>query len=56
METLHINEIDFKWVDSTEEPKLLRKALKLLKEDGSYFLDLEKYIEEKLLKVDKKFK
>jgi hypothetical protein len=56
MDDLIINEIDFKWVDKTEDPKLLKKALKLLKEDGGYFIELEKYVEEKLKQVDKKFR
>jgi len=53
---LNLNTIDFKWVDETMDPKLLKKAIKLLKDDGGYFPELEKYIEEKLITVDKKYK
>jgi hypothetical protein len=56
MENLVLNEIDYLWVEKTEDPKLLRKALKLLKDDGGYFIDLEKHIEDKLVRVDKKFR
>jgi hypothetical protein len=56
MDNLNINQIDFKWVDETDDAKLLKKAIKMLKDDGGYFLELEKYIEEKLAKLDKKFK
>jgi hypothetical protein len=56
MEDVTINQIDYKWVDCTDDSKKLRKALKLLKEDGGFFPDLEKYIEDKLIKIDKKFK
>jgi len=56
MDNLNINQIDFKWVDETDDTKLLKKAIKLLKDDGGYFPDLEKYIEDKLVKLDKKFK
>ncbi len=56
MDNLDLNQIDFKWVDETEDIKLLKKALKLLKEDGGHFVDLENSIEEKLSKLDKKFR
>jgi len=56
MDNLNLNQIDFKWVEETNDPKLLKKGLKLLKDDGGFFPDLEKEIEEKLVKIDKKFK
>lgn len=46
--SLNINEITFEWVDKTENKNLLKKALKLLKDDGGYFPDLEKKIEWKI--------
>jgi hypothetical protein len=55
MEELTLNTIDFKWVDETEDPKKLRKAIKLLKEDGGHFPELEKHINKKLSEVDRKF-
>jgi len=53
---LKIEQIDFKWVDNTNDAKLLKKGLKLLKDDGGFFPELEKEIEEKLKNIDKKFK
>jgi hypothetical protein len=53
---LKLEQIDFKWVDITNDSKLLKKGLKLLKDDGGFFPELEKSIEEKLKTVDKKFK
>ena len=56
MEELTINHIDYNFVDNCENPKLLRKALKLLKEDGGYYKELEKYVEDRLKKLDKTFR
>ena len=56
MDDLNLNDIDFKWVEETNDAKLLKKGLKLLKDDGGYFPELEKEIEDKLVKIDKKFK
>ncbi len=56
MDDITLNQIDYKWVDNIEDSKKLRKALNLLKDDGGYFPELEKYIEDKLIKVDKRFK
>lgn len=56
MDNLSLNEIDYTFVDKCDDVKTLKKALKMLKDDGGYFPDLERYIEEKLSKLDKKFK
>jgi len=53
---LKLEMIDYEWVESTNENKQLKKALKLLKDDGGFFPHLEEAIEEKLKKIDKKFK
>ena len=42
LDKLDLNTITYEWLDKTNDPKLLKKALRLLKEDGSYFPDLEK--------------
>lgn len=62
MDDIDINKLDYKWVDDCNDKNRLRKAIKLLKDDGinmnkigGYYPDLEKYIEEKLKKIDKKF-
>ena len=53
---LDINMISYEWLDKTTDPKLLKKGIRLLKEDGGYFPDLEKAIDEKLKTVDLKYK
>ena len=53
---LDINAISYEWLEKTNDPKLLRKAIRLLKEDGGYFPDLEKSIDEKLQTLDLKYK
>lgn len=55
MEDITLNQVDFNWVDNCEEPRFLKKALRLLKEDGGFFPDLEKHIIDKLANLDKKF-
>ena len=56
LDKLDLNTITYEWLDKTNDPKLLKKALRLLKEDGSYFPDLEKSIDEKLQTLDLKYK
>ena len=56
VDKLDINSISYEWLEKTSEPKLLKKAIRLLKEDGGYFPDLEKAIDEKLKTVDLKYK
>ena len=53
---LKIEQIDFNWLEKTDDAKLLKKALKLLKDDGGYFVELQSSVEEKLKTLDKKFK
>ena len=53
---LDLNAISYEWLEKTNDPKLLRKALRLLKEDGGHFPDLEKSIDEKLQTLDLKYK
>ena len=53
---LDVNAISYEWLEKTNDPKLLRKAIRLLKEDGGYFPDLEKSIDEKLQTLDLKYK
>jgi len=56
LDKLDLNAISYEWLDKTNDPKLLRKAIRLLKEDGGYFPDLEKAIDEKLQTLDLKYK
>ena len=53
---LDINAISYEWLEKTTDPKLLKKAIRLLKEDGGYFPELEKAIDEKLQTIDLKYK
>jgi hypothetical protein len=53
---LKIQMIDLNWIEKTNEIKKLKKGLKLLKDDGGFFPHLEEAIEDKLKKVDDKFK
>ena len=53
---LDLNSISYEWLDKTNDPKLLKKAIHLLKEDVGYFPDLEKTIDEKLQTIDLKYK
>ncbi len=56
MEELTLNMIDYEWVDKCDDAKQLKKGLKLLKDDGGYFKELENYITQKIEKIDKKFR
>ena len=56
LENLTINSISYEWLEKTNDPKLLKKAIRLLKEDGGYFPDLEAAIDKKLQTLDLKYK
>ena len=45
---LTLNEIDYQWVNETNDHKKLKYALKILQEDGGYFPDLERAIKVKI--------
>ena len=53
---LDLNTISYEWLEKTNDPKLLKKAIRLLKEDGGYFPDLEAAIDKKLQTLDLKYK
>lgn len=53
---LDLNMISYEWLEKTSNPKLLKKALQLLKDDGNYFPELSKAIDDKLQLVDEKYK
>ena len=56
VENLTLNSISYEWLEKTNNPKLLKKAIRLLKEDGGYFPDLENAIDQKLQTLDLKYK
>ena len=56
LDNLTINSISYEWLEKTNNPKLLKKAIRLLKEDGGYFPDLENAIDQKLQTLDLKYK
>lgn len=47
--------IDFEFVASCEKPNRLKKALKILEDDGGFYQDLQKEIRDKLIKLDPKY-
>ena len=53
---LTLNMVSYEWLDKTNNPKMLKRALKLLKDDGNFFPDLSKAIDEKLQSIDLKYK
>jgi len=55
VDNLTLNNLDYRWVDECSNSKMLKRGLALLKEDGGHFPELEKYIHEKLIKIDKKY-
>ena len=55
-EKLELNTITYEWVEKTTDIKCLKKALKLLKDDGGFFPDLEKTIDLKLQTLDIKYR
>ena len=56
LENLTLNSISYEWLEKTNNPKLLKRAIRLLKEDGGYFPDLENAIDQKLQTLDLKYK
>ena len=48
--------VSYEWLDKTNNPKMLKRALKLLKDDGNFFPDLSRAIDEKLQTIDLKYK
>jgi hypothetical protein len=55
MEEITLNQVDYAWVNQTDDPKKLKKGLKLLKDDGGHFPELERHIQDKLATLDKKY-
>ena len=53
---LTLNMVSYEWIDKTNNPKMLKRALKLLKDDGNFFPDLSRAIDEKLQTIDLKYK
>lgn len=53
---LEINMIDFEFVKSCDKPGRLKKALKILEDDGGHYQELAKEIKKKLLEIDPKYK
>ncbi len=53
---LTLNMVSYEWLDKTNNPKMLKRALKLLKDDGNFFPDLSRAIDEKLQTIDLKYK
>ena len=52
---LDINMIDFDFVQSCDKLARLKKALKILEDDGDHFPDLQRELKAKILKLDPKY-
>lgn len=53
---VELSHIDFEWVEKQTKASHLKKALKLLEIDGNYYPELSSAIQEKLKKIDPKYK
>jgi hypothetical protein len=51
-----LEKVDFEWVKSTTKIPRLKKALKLLEQDGGYFQDLMKAITDRMAELDPQYK
>ena len=47
-----LNKIDFEWVEKTNNKKELKAAYKALELDGGHFVELQKFLGEKIVKLD----
>lgn len=56
IQDLNLNNVSFKWAKKCDKPKLLKKAIKLLKADGDHYPELMKCVEERLMDLDPQFK
>lgn len=50
-----LESIDFEWVKKTSKIQKLKKALYLLEQDGSFFTDLIKAVQDRMTEIDPKF-
>ncbi|KAM3143964.1 hypothetical protein pb186bvf_004015 [Paramecium bursaria] len=55
-EEVTLEKIDFEWVKEQTKPGQLKKALKLIEQDGNYFVDLKRACEARLIEIDPKYK
>ncbi|KAL4473939.1 hypothetical protein ABPG72_000301 [Tetrahymena utriculariae] len=49
---LTLEKIDYDWIEKQNKPNFLKKAIKLIEEDGNYFVDLKEACTQKLRKLD----
>ena len=52
---LTLDDITYTWLEKCEDKFKIKKAIKLIEEDGDYFLDLKKTLQKKLSKIDENF-
>jgi hypothetical protein len=50
-----LESIDFDWVKTTTKISKLKRALFLLEQDGSFFTDLIRAVEERMAELDPKY-
>lgn len=48
---LNLEDISYEWLQECTDPAQLRRGIKLIEEDGNYFVDLKKEIEKKLAQI-----
>ncbi len=53
---MEIHHIDYEFVEKCEKPARLKRALKILEEDGGHYPDLTNEIKKKLRKLDPNYK
>lgn len=47
-----LDKIDFEWVKNETKVSRLKKALKLLEQDGGYFMDLMEAVKRRMIEID----
>lgn len=51
---LTLDKVDFDWIKNAKKISHLKKALKLIEEDGDYYPDLKKQVIERITEIDPK--
>lgn len=53
---LRLEDVSYEWLDTCQDERMLKTAIRLIEEDGDYFLDLKKAVQKKLLEVNPQLK
>ncbi|EGR34072.1 tpr domain conserved [Ichthyophthirius multifiliis] len=49
---LTLDQIDYEWIENQKKASFLKKAIRLIEEDGDYYKDLKEACIQKLIKID----